>query len=352
MAKALHGAATRQRDKIAECRPSGDGSPEPPHNFEAEQALLGSILVNNAAYQRVAEFLKGEHFADPVHGKLFDSLARLIERGQVVSAVTLKTYIEHDEDIKAVGGPAYIAQLASASVHVIDAGDFGRIVHDLYLLRQLIDLGQDVVNSAFKPTLEETALEQIEVAEKKLYDLASVGQTEGGFKPFRAALTEAMVAAEAAYNRAGQLTGVATGLSQLDLLLGGLHRSDLLILAGRPSMGKTALATNIAFNAAKAYREAHRRRRAQGGRRRGGRLLLARDVVRAARHAHALRAGRDPVREDPQGRADQQQLRQGARDQPRARAPQLLHRRHAGAQHRRPAHPRPPAEAHARARRC
>jgi replicative DNA helicase len=228
---------------------------QPPHNFEAEQALLGSILVNNAAYQRVAEFLKGEHFADPVHGKLFDALARLIERGQVVSAVTLKTYIEHDEEIKAVGGPSYIAQLASASVHVIDAGDFGRIVHDLYLLRQLIDLGQDVVNSAFKPTLEETALEQIEVAEKKLYDLASVGQTEGGFKPFRAALTEAMVAAEAAYNRAGQLTGVATGLSQLDLLLGGLHRSDLLILAGRPSMGKTALATNIAFNAAKAYRE-------------------------------------------------------------------------------------------------
>jgi replicative DNA helicase len=229
---------------------------EPPHNFEAEQALLGSILINNAAYQRVAEFLKGEHFADPVHGKLFDALARLIERGQVVSAVTLKTYIEHDEDIRAAGGPAYIAQLASASVHVIDAGDFGRIVHDLYLLRQLIDLGQDVVNTAYKPTLDETAIEQIEVAEKKLYDLASTGQTEGGFKPFRTALTEAMVAAEAAYNRAGQLTGVATGLSQLDLLLGGLHRSDLLILAGRPSMGKTALATNIAFNAAKAYREA------------------------------------------------------------------------------------------------
>ena len=141
---------------------------EPPHNFEAEQALLGSILVNNAAYQRVAEFLRGEHFADPVHGKLFDALARLIERGQVVSAITLKTYIEHDEDIRAVGGTTYIAQLAAASVHVIDAGSFGRMVHDLYLLRQLIDLGQDVVNSAFKPTLEETALEQIEVAEKKL----------------------------------------------------------------------------------------------------------------------------------------------------------------------------------------
>ncbi len=230
---------------------------EPPHNFEAEQALLGSILVNNAAYHRVAEFLKGEHFADPLHGKLFDSLARLIERGQLVSAVTLKTYIESDEDMKAAGGAAYLAGLAAASVHVIDAGDFGRLIHDLFLLRELITLGQDVVNGAFKPTLDETAIEQIEVAEKKLYDLASVGQTDGGFRPFRAALTEAMVAAEAAYNRAGQLTGVATGLTQLDQLLGGLHKSDLLILAGRPSMGKTALATNIAFNAVKAYREEH-----------------------------------------------------------------------------------------------
>jgi replicative DNA helicase len=228
---------------------------EPPHNFEAEQALLGAILVNNAAYQRVAEFLRPEHFADPLHGKLFDSLSKLIERGQVVSAVTLKTYVENDEDMKTVGGPAYLAQLASASVHVIDAGAFGRTVHDLYLRRQLIDLGEGVVNGAFVGDVEETALQQIETAEKKLYDLATTGQTEGGFKPFRAALVEATTAAEAAYHRVGQLTGVASGLFQLDQLLGGLHRSDLIILAGRPSMGKTALATNIAFNAAKAYRE-------------------------------------------------------------------------------------------------
>lgn len=213
------------------------------------------MLMNNAAYHRVAEFLRGEHFADPLHGKLFDSIARLIERGQLVSAITLKTYVEQDESMKEVGGAAYLAKLAAASVHVIDAGEFGRQVHDLYLLRELITLGQDVVNGAFKPTLEETALEQIEVAEKKLYDLASTGQTEGGFKPFRTALTEAVAAAEAAYGREGQLTGVATGLHQMDQLLGGLHRSDLLILAGRPAMGKTALATNIAFNAARAYRE-------------------------------------------------------------------------------------------------
>src|SRR5262245_53716658 len=216
---------------------------EPPHNFEAEQALLGAILINNAAYQRVAEFLRPEHFADPLHGKLFDSLSRLIERGQVVSAVTLKTYVEQDEDIKAAGGAAYLARLAAASVHVIDAAAFGQTVHDLYLRRQLIDLGEGVVNGAFGSDVEETALSQIEVAEKKLYDLASAG------------LTEATLAAEAAYHRVGQLTGVASGLFQLDQLLGGLHKSDLIILAGRPSMGKTALATNIAFNAARAYRE-------------------------------------------------------------------------------------------------
>ncbi len=230
---------------------------EPPHNFEAEQALLGAILVNNAAYQRVAEFLRPEHFADPLHGKLFDSLSRLIERGQVVSAITLKTYVEQDEDMKTAGGAAYLARLAAASVHVIDAGAFGRTVHDLYLRRQLIDVGGEMVNGAFGSDVDEMALQQIELAEKKLYDLASSGQIEGGFKPFRAALTEATVAAEAAYHRVGQLTGVSTGLVSLDRLLGGLHRSDLIILAGRPSMGKSSLATNIGFNAAKAYREEH-----------------------------------------------------------------------------------------------
>ncbi len=231
---------------------------EAPHNFEAEQALLGAILINNAAYQRVAEFLRPEHFADPLHGKLFDSLSRLIERGQLVSAVTLKTYVEQDEDMKAAGGgAAYLARLAAASVHVIDALAFGQTVHDLYLRRQLINLGEGVVNGAFGSDVEDTALSQIETAEKKLYDLASSGQTEGGFKPFRASLTEAINAAQAAHHRVGKLSGVATGLTRLDQALGGLHKSDLIILAGRPSMGKSSLATNIGFNAAKAWREEH-----------------------------------------------------------------------------------------------
>src|SRR5215471_18164486 len=156
---------------------------EPPHNFEAEQALLGAILVNNAAYQRVAEFLRPEHFADPLHGKLYDSLGKLIERGQVVSAVTLKTYFEQDEDMKAAGGAAYLARLAAASVHLIDPASFGRTVNDLYRRRQLIDIGETMVNEAHGADVDETALQQIEIAEKKLYDLASSGQIEGGFKP-------------------------------------------------------------------------------------------------------------------------------------------------------------------------
>jgi replicative DNA helicase len=227
----------------------------PPENLEAEQALLGSILINNAAYHRVSGFLRGEHFANALHGKLYDSISRLIEKGQLVSVITLKTYLEQDEAMREAGGAAFLAGLAAASVHVIDAEQFGRVVHDLFLRRQLIALGHDVVNGAFRPTIEESAMEQIETAEKQLYDLASSGEIEGGFKPFRASLTEAVAAAEAAYHRVGQLTGTATGLAQLDQLLGGLHKSDLIILAGRPSMGKSSLATNIGFNAAKAYRE-------------------------------------------------------------------------------------------------
>ena len=309
---------------------------EPPHNFEAEQALLGAILVNNAAYQRVAEFLQARAFRRPrCTASSSIRWRKLIERGQVVSAVTLKTYVEHDEDMKAAGRRrAYLAQP-------------GRSLGPCHQRRRFRPRGPRSLSapsadrsrrgrwstSAFGPTLEETALQQIEVAEKKLYDLASAGQIEGGFKPFRAALTEATVAAEAAYHRAGQLTGVATGLAQLDRLLGGLHRSDLHH-PGRPSLdGQDARSPPTSPSMPpRPIARSIVERRAEGRRRRGGRLLLARNVGRAARHPHALRAGRDPVGEDPQGRADQRRLRQRARGQPRARAPQLLHRRHAGAQ--------------------
>ncbi len=228
---------------------------EPPHNFQLEQALLGAILINNLAYNRVSDFLRPEHFADPLHGRIFDAAARMIERNQVVDYKTLRTFFENDETLVAAGRQNYLAELAAAAISIIDAGDYGRQIHDLYLRRQLIDVGETMVNDAFVPDVDAPATMQIEIAEKKLYDLASAGQIEGGFRPFKAALTEAVEQAESAYKRVSGLTGVATGLHALDHLLGGLHNSDLIIVAGRPSMGKTALATNMAFHAARSYRE-------------------------------------------------------------------------------------------------
>ncbi|MGB8274389.1 MAG: replicative DNA helicase [Alphaproteobacteria bacterium] len=235
-----------------------DGGPTrrtPPHNYEAEQALLGAILANNHAYERVAEFLRPEHFADPIHGRIYAMIGKLIERGQVADLVTLKNFFESDGSLVAVGGTQYLAELVGSVVTVINAVDYAHTIHDLHLRRQLITLGEDVVNHAYSHDPDSNGLAQIEAAEKGLYDLASSGQYDGGFQAFNTSLVSAITMAEAAYKREGRLTGVATGLVDLDKLLGGLHRSDLVVLAGRPSMGKTALATNIAFHAAKSYRE-------------------------------------------------------------------------------------------------
>jgi len=227
----------------------------PPHNYEAEQALLGAILANNAVYDRVHEFLEPGHFADALHGRIYDAIGKQIQRGQIANLLTLKNQFDQDPALIDLGGGQYLARLANAVVTIINAEDYGRVIHDLYLRRQLIELGEEVVNGAFRHDIDQPATDQIEVAEQRLYELAETGQTEGGPKTFTAALTEAITIAEAAYKRDSHVTGVTTGLSELDRKLGGLHPSDLIILAGRPSMGKSALATNIAFNAARAYRE-------------------------------------------------------------------------------------------------
>lgn len=224
----------------------------PPHNFDAEQALLGAILVNNLAHNRVSEFLQPEHFADAVHGRIFDACTKLIERGQVANPVTLKGVFDQDAELEDIGGAQYLARLAASSVTIINAADYGRIIFDLFLRRELIGLGEEVVNDAYAPDLEVDAPAQIEGAEQKLFDLATTGQYEGGFSPFSKTLTSAIDMAEAAHKREGKLVGIATGFADIDRLLGGLHPSDLVVLAGRPSMGKTALATNIAFHAAQA----------------------------------------------------------------------------------------------------
>ncbi|HEX7967355.1 MAG TPA: replicative DNA helicase [Stellaceae bacterium] len=230
----------------------------PPHNIEAEQALLGAILVNNSAYHRVSEFLIAEHFAEGVHGRIYAAIAKLIERGQIANPVTLKNLFDQDGALAEIGGAQYLARLATSVVTIINAEDYGRTIHDLYLRRQLIDIGEGTVNDAYNFDLERDARSQIEGAEKKLFDLATSGRYEGGFQPFKAALTTAIEMAEAAFKRSGKTTGVATGFKDLDERLGGLHPSDLIILAGRPGMGKTALATNIAFNVTKHYKAVRR----------------------------------------------------------------------------------------------
>src|SRR5690348_7788114 len=240
--------------KVTPLRDGAGAYRSPPHNIEAEQALLGAILFNNAAYHRVSEFLLAEHFAQGVHGRIYAAIAKLIERGQIANPVTLKSLFDQDEALAEIGGAQYLARLSTSVVTIINAADYGRTIHDLYLRRQLIGIGEDTVNDAYSHDLERDARTQIEATEKKLFDLATSGQAEGGFRAFNQALTEAIVMAEAAFKRSGRTTGVSTGFNDLDKLLGGLHPSDLVILAGRPSMGKTALATNIGFNAAKAYR--------------------------------------------------------------------------------------------------
>jgi replicative DNA helicase len=223
----------------------------PPHNYEAEQALLGAILVNNRSYERISEYLQAEHFADPAHGRIYQACGLLIERGQMANPVTLKTYLESDGSLTEIGGTHYLARLAASVVTIINAEDYGRLIYDLYLRRELICLGEDIVNDAFKPEIEVTARDQIQQAEGKLFELATSGAQEGGLAQFQKALIGAINLAEAAHKREGRLSGVSTGLRDIDKKMGGLHPSDLIILAGRPSMGKTALATNMAFNAAK-----------------------------------------------------------------------------------------------------
>ncbi|HIJ38161.1 MAG TPA: replicative DNA helicase [Rhodospirillaceae bacterium] len=226
----------------------------PPHNYQAEQALLGAVLMNNRALEKVSEFLLAEHFAEPVHGRIYEAVRQLTNRNQIANPVTLKTYLSNDADLQELGGDAYLARLAAAAASIINAEDYGRLIFDLHLRRELIALGEDLVNDAYRPDIDLDAKDQIQDAEQKLFDLATMGQAEGGFQPFKTSMIAAINQAEMARKRDGKLSGVTTGLRDLDTKLGGLHRSDLLILAGRPSMGKTALATNIAFNAAQAYR--------------------------------------------------------------------------------------------------
>jgi replicative DNA helicase len=222
-----------------------------PHNIAAEQALLGAILVNNDSYHRVAEFLRAEHFYEPVHGRIFATMERLIGRGRLADPVTLKVAFDEDESLRELDGAQYLARIARVAETIVNAEDYGRLLHDLALRRGLIRVGEDTVNRAYDAAVPETGREQIEEAEQELFRLAQEGEAEGGFRAFPAVLTSAVNMVEAAYHKDGRVTGVPTLMTDLDEKLGGLQRSDLIILAARPSMGKTALAVTIAANAAR-----------------------------------------------------------------------------------------------------
>ncbi len=229
-----------------------------PHNIEAEQQLLGAILTNNDIYDRIAALVKPEHFFEPVHQRIFEIAVARIQKNALASPVTLKGYLEDDEALMALGGPAYLARLAGAAISAFAARDYAQMIYELAVRRELIRLGQDITDRARRVEVDNDPKEQITEAEQRLYTLAEQGTAEKGFVSFLKATTEAVQTALAAYQRDGALSGISTGFADMDKKLGGLHPSDLLILAGRPSMGKTSLATNIAFSIARAYRRGQR----------------------------------------------------------------------------------------------
>ncbi len=225
----------------------------PPHNVEVEQALLGAILVNNEAFYRVSDFLNPEHFFEPIHQKIYELAGSLVRAGKVATPVTLKTFLPVDLDVAGLTGSQYLARLAAEATTVINAEDYGRTIYDLAIRRALIGIGEDMVNEAYDSPVDSAPRDQIETAERSLYELAETGRYDGGFQRFAQALTTAVDMAARAYQRDGRLSGVATGLRDLDRMMGGLQPSDLVIIAGRPGMGKTALATNIAYNIARSW---------------------------------------------------------------------------------------------------
>ena len=239
--------------KLANPQPAETHYREAPNNIEAEQALLGAILVNNDAYYRVSDFLKPPHLYEPLHRKIFEVAGDIIRMGKTANPVTIKTFLPADDKVGDMTVAQYLARLASEAVSIINAEDYGRAIYDLALRRALITIGEDVVNIAYDAPLDMPPQAQIEDTERRLFELAENGRYDGGFQSFNDAVALAIDMAAVAKERDGGLSGISTGIHSLDGKMGGLQRSDLIVLAGRPGMGKTSLATNIAYNIAAAY---------------------------------------------------------------------------------------------------
>lgn len=224
--------------------------PTLPANIEAEAAFLGAILIDNRVIEELRTPLRAEHFYAPVHARIYERIATLVDRQAVVTPVTLKPYFESDEALKALGGITYLAQLTADGQGLLAARDLAEQIYDLALLRELVSVGRDLVDGALDTSQEVAPLEQIEKAEAQLYAVADGASAAKEAESFRGAALVAVKAIEKALNSGGHISGITTGLTSINEKVGGLHNSDLIILAGRPGMGKTSLATNIAFNAA------------------------------------------------------------------------------------------------------
>ncbi len=221
---------------------------ELPNNIEAEQSIIGSILVNNEIFDEINTVISNVNFYDPMHQKIFSSIENLIYKGMLANPITLKNYFENEKDD--INVPEYLVKITKFSTSARQAIEYSKIIYDMFVRRELIKISEQMIDNAKENNLDSSGQNIIENSEKLLYDLAEKGTFNSSLIKFDDAMKQTIEMASAAYKNEGGIVGVPTGLRDLDDKLGGLHQSDLIIIAGRPSMGKTSLATNIAFNAA------------------------------------------------------------------------------------------------------
>ncbi len=223
-------------------------SREAPMNIGAEQALLGAIISNNLALEKVENFLEPEHFSSKINALIFKTLKKLISNDQVADLNTLKVFLENDQDFISNGGISYLLKISENSISIINSKQYGELIHDLFIRRKLINLGTNLINDSYDNFEDQNSNIIIENTESNLYNLTNDGDTQKGPKQFDDILSVTIDYAEKAYKKSSDVVGLKTGLNDFDKKIGGLHKSDLIIIAGRPSMGKTAFATNIASN--------------------------------------------------------------------------------------------------------
>ena len=227
---------------------------ELPNNIEAEQSVIGSILLTNEIFDEISLIISSKNFYDPMHQKIFSAIESMIYKGMLANPITLKNHFENEKD--EINIPEYLVKITKFSTSSRQSIEYSKIIYDLFVKRELIKISENIIDTAKLNDLENGGQKIIENSEKALFDLAEKGSFNSSFIKFDNALKMTIEMASNAYRNEDGIVGVPTGLRDLDDRLGGLHKSDLVIIAGRPSMGKTALATNIAFNAAKKIQEA------------------------------------------------------------------------------------------------